>query len=495
MLAQLFRSRRSQARFLVWLVRAAAATAIALIGLFQFVLGNGFPFNTIVPSYLSASLNFGRTDQGKFELSLAMQPHHGSAAGTVVEAVATGGAATVPAKIAAVLPQADAAPSSVNNTSVKVVNAGDEAARPVPDDEPVSCALLAPAKQASSDGQLMLVSFSTEAGRVDGYGVNDTTLSPNLDRHAGYSLPVLEWFRHQGALSGYRHAAADKAPRSPGRTLPNFLASAVDEGTGDYVMSVAHDAVDFITVGTGDFSSELNLWYHSLNAGFRTRIIGEMPCTAPEASPMNGVRSNIQSVSISQSRRKMLSNDMAVSERRAAIHEFKVNGRAPSHEIGSEVRLPSTGSVAVFASLAVSLDEKRAGSAESRPGWNVENARIGDTRLVNVEAVVNGRVAATKTITADGSEQKVGFSLPIQQSSWVAIRIKGAAHTNPVFVLVDNMPVRASRASVEWIMRSLLEAYEAANPRWTEKESANARAAYGYSYAVYQKLLAETRAP
>jgi hypothetical protein len=34
----------------------------------------------------------------------------------------------------------------------------------------------------------MLISFSTEAGRVDGYGVNDTTLSPNLDRHAGYSL-------------------------------------------------------------------------------------------------------------------------------------------------------------------------------------------------------------------------------------------------------------------------------------------------------------------
>ena len=210
---------------------------------------------------------------------------------------------------------------------------------------------------------------------------------------------------------------------------------------------------------------------------------------------MNGVRSNIQSLSISQSRRTMLSNDMAVSDRRAAIHEFKVNGRAPSNEIGSEVRLPSSGSVAVSASLAVSLDEGRRDGAETRSGWNVENARITDMQLVNVEAVVNGRVAATKTIAADGSEQKIDFSLPIQQSSWVAIRIRGAAHTNPVFVLIDNMPVRASRASVEWIMRSLLEAYEASNPRWTEKESANAHAAYGYSYAVYQKLLAETKAP
>jgi hypothetical protein len=489
MFVQLFRSRRSQARFLIWLVRGAAAAAIALIGLFQFVLGSGFSLSGLAPSYLSASLNFGRTEQGKFELLLAVQPHHGSAAGAIAHAASIDGSAAVPAKIAAALPQADAAPWPVK------ANAERGAARPVLGDKPLSCALPAQAKQASSDGQLMLVSLFTEAGRVDGYGVNDTNLSPNLDSHAGYSLPVLEWFRHQGALSGYRHTATEKTARGGGMPLPNLLSSSVDEGTGDYVMSVAHDAVDFITVGAGEFSSELNLWYHSLNAGFRTRIIGETPCIEAKAPPMNGVRSNIQQVSISQSRRTMLSNDMAVADRRAAIHEFKVNGRAPGNEIGSEVRMPSSGSIAVSASLAVSLDERRAGGAEPRSGWNVENARIAGTQLVNLEAVVNGRVAATKTITADGSEQKVDFTLPIQQSSWVAIRIKGAAHTNPVFVLVDNMPLRASRASVEWIMRSLLEAYEAANPRWTEKESANAHAAYEYSYAVYQKILAETTAP
>src|ERR1700730_10100389 len=336
MFVQLFRSRRSQARLLIWLVRGAATTAIALIGLFQFVLGSGFSLNGLAPSYLSANLSFGRTEQGKFELSLAMQPHHGSSAGAIAHAASIDGSARVPAQTAAALPQGDAAPSIVKANAERV------AARPVMDDKPLSCALPAQAKQASSDGQLMLVSFSTEAGRVDGYGVNDTTLSPNLDRHAGYSLPVLEWFRHQGALSGYSHAAADKAPHGLGITLPNLLASAIDEGTGDYVMSVAHDAVDFITVGTGDFSIELNLWYHSLNAGFRTRIIGEVPCTAAEAPPMNGVRSNIQPVSISQSRRTMLSNDITVSDRRAAIHEFRVNGRAPSNEIGSEVQLPSS---------------------------------------------------------------------------------------------------------------------------------------------------------
>jgi hypothetical protein len=492
MFGEFVRRRKLQARFLIWLVRGTAAAAIASIGLFQFVLGDGFSLSRLAPSYLSASLNFGRNEQGKFELSLAMQPHQGSPAVATVETASVAGSVTTPAKLAAVASQADAAPSPLGVVPVTAVVG---AATPVMDDKPLSCALPAPAKQASGDGRLMLVSFSTEAGRVDGYGVNDTTLSPNLDSHAGYSLPVLEWFRHQGALSGYRHVAVEKTGRGRGMPLPNLLSSSVDEGTGDYVMSVAHDAVDFITVGAGDFSRELNLWYHSLNAGFRTRIVAEMPCTAAEASPMNGVRSNIQSVSISQSRRSILSNDMAVSDRRAAIHEFKVNGRAPSNETGSEVRLLSSGSVHVSASLAVLMDEKRHDDAEPRLGWNVENARISELRLVNVEAVVNGRLAATRTIAADGSEQKIEFNLPIQQSSWVAIRIKGAAHTNPVFVLVDNMPVRASRASVEWIMRSLLESYEAANPRWSQKESANARAAYEYSYAVYQKLLAETKAP
>jgi hypothetical protein len=71
--------------------------------------------------------------------------------------------------------------------------------------------------------------------------------------------------------------------------------------------------------------------------------------------------------------------------------------------------------------------------------------------------VVNGRVVASKPLTANGREQSLAFRVPLSQSSWVALRLMGAAHTNPVFVLVDNMPVRASRASVEWSIRSLQE--------------------------------------
>ncbi len=71
----------------------------------------------------------------------------------------------------------------------------------------------------------------------------------------------------------------------------------------------------------------------------------------------------------------------------------------------------------------------------------------------------------------------------------------GAAHTNPVFVLVDNMPIRASRGSVEWSMRALQEVYQANNSSWRPYDLLGARAAYEYSYAVYEKILAETTAP
>ena len=41
-----------------------------------------------------------------------------------------------------------------------------------------------------------------------------------------------------------------------------------------------HDVVDFISAADTPFVYELNIWYHTLNCGFRTRISGEtdFPC-------------------------------------------------------------------------------------------------------------------------------------------------------------------------------------------------------------------------
>src|SRR5207244_5285376 len=78
-----------------------------------------------------------------------------------------------------------------------------------------------------------------------------------------------------------------------------------------------------------------------------------------------------------------------------------------------------------------------------KPYWDVERARIDDTRKVPVEVVVNGKAVDRKEIVADGTDQELTFSVPIQSSSWVCLRIFPTSHTNPVFIVVEGKPVRA----------------------------------------------------
>ena len=58
-------------------------------------------------------------------------------------------------------------------------------------------------------------------------------------------------------------------------------------------------------------------------------------------------------------------------------------------------------------------------------------------------------------VSADGSIQGVSFDVPIKKSSWVALRIYPSSHTNPVFVSVGGKPIRASKKSAEWCLKSV----------------------------------------
>jgi hypothetical protein len=129
------------------------------------------------------------------------------------------------------------------------------------------------------------------------------------------------------------------------------------------------------------------------------------------------------------------------------------------------------------------------------PWWHIERARVGDTRQVKLEVVVNGRPVASKVIPAEGQLQKVEFDVPIDQSSWVALRILGASHTNPAFVVVDKKPIRPSRASVEWDIRALAQAFEVKRAGWRPEDYPEAKAAYDFAFETYRKILAETTSP
>ena len=85
--------------------------------------------------------------------------------------------------------------------------------------------------------------------------------------------------RSKAASSASRTAAG--ACRSRATTLPTYDMPAFDGiGANEYIVDVTHDACDFISAVDTPIVWELNIWYHTLNCGFTTRISGEtdFPC-------------------------------------------------------------------------------------------------------------------------------------------------------------------------------------------------------------------------
>ena len=170
-----------------------------------------------------------------------------------------------------------------------------------------------------------------------------------------------------------------------------------------------------------------------------------------------------------------------VTDGKSHLIDFRVDGV----DVGtrdSEVRLARPATVKVTAQVAARLgehaerrDRGRCRSSKA-PYWDLDRARrVGDTREVPVEVIVNGRVVATRRIAADGIDPRPGRSTSaIERSSWVALRILPSSHTNPMFVLVDGQPIRASKASAEWCLRAVDQCWKQKAPKIAEREQAAA---------------------
>ncbi|HAV63872.1 MAG TPA: hypothetical protein DCY13_16095, partial [Verrucomicrobiales bacterium] len=102
-------------------------------------------------------------------------------------------------------------------------------------------------------------------------------------------LNTLKWAKAQGALVGPAHSGWGLQSKS--NELPNYEVPPFDGiGANEYIVDVTHQvpgpdgklvpAVDFISTVDTPYVWELNIWYHTLNVGFRTRISGEtdFPC-------------------------------------------------------------------------------------------------------------------------------------------------------------------------------------------------------------------------
>src|SRR5437867_9912800 len=94
-------------------------------------------------------------------------------------------------------------------------------------------------------------------------------------------------------------------------------------------------------------------------------------------------------------------------------------------------------------------------------------------------------------VTANGTLQDVVFNAKIDRSSWAALRILASSHTNPIFVLVGDKPIRASKRSAEWCLKGVDQCWSQKERFIKADEIEQAKLDYEHARQSYRNLLAE----
>ena len=343
---------------------------------------------------------------------------------------------------------------------------------------------------------------SSHAGHLVLLGLVDQNYpgTKRIEEWPTWDLPILRWGRAQGAVVGFAHSGWGLEVKSS--DLPNLEMPGFDGiGANEYIVDVTYPgAVDFISTMDTPYPWELNIWYHTLNVGFRTRVSGEtdFPCITDSRVGQGRVYGKVEGpLTYSAWLQALRAGRSYVSEGKSHLMDLSVNGvEVGTH--GSEVGLTAPATVHVTVKAAGYLDPVpdpafHELAFDHGPYWDIERARVGTSRQVPVELIVNGLPVARQTIVADGKVNDLAFDVPLERSSWVALRILGSSHTNPIFVTVAGKPIRASRASAEWCLAAVNQCWTQKAPKISKAEYADAQQAYDHAREVYRQLIEQSR--
>jgi hypothetical protein len=263
---------------------------------------------------------------------------------------------------------------------------------------------------------------------------------------------------------------------------------------------------DFISAMDTARVREWNCWYHLMNCGLPVKVSGETDFPCMSSTRVGQGRVYVQLGKVNRVDYAKWCEGIArgrsyVSDGYAHALEFTVDGKAA----GDEVRLAKAGSVKIRARVAFGSQTP----LESTYGgvMPIEGLRqVGDTVVLHeastkpglfpngkrrVEVVVNGQVVASQEVPGDDRPHDLEFSVPVTRSSWVALRQFPQLHTNPVNVLVDGKPIRASRQSAQWCLDSIDQLWRVRNRNISVKEKEEAQKAYEQAREYYRKVARE----
>jgi hypothetical protein len=268
--------------------------------------------------------------------------------------------------------------------------------------------------------------------------------------------------------------------------LPNLIIPEMNGiGAQEICVTTAKGVCDFISAMDTDRVCEWNCWYHILNCGFPLKASGEtdFPCITGSRVGQGRVYVHLGKVDLVDFGawcKGIAAGRSYVSDGYAHSFDFTVGDK--THGDTLDVR-PGT-SFPVTAKVAFQKD---------LPLGTAIGGRVIPAETRTVELIVNGKVAATKSVPADGKVHDVGFTVQPQKSSWVAIRSFPQMHTNPVFVTLSGKPIRVSKESAKWCVGVIEQLWKVREKDIKAEERAEAEKTFKEAIAIYKKIAEEAR--
>lgn len=289
--------------------------------------------------------------------------------------------------------------------------------------------------------------------------------------------------------------------------LPNYAVPEMNGGGAlEICVSAAEGVCDFISAMDTARIPEWNTWYHLMNCGIPLKVSGEtdFPCMSSRRVGQGRVYvhlGDVEQLEFADWCAGIARGESYVSDGYAHAVKFTVNDVSPGPE---PLQLDQAGTVKVSAKVAFS-EERPVGVAYGNLMPGAGPRKLGDTVNLHaprtdekekggtrkVELIVNGHAVAEQEVAADGKLHDLQFEIDIDQSSWVALRHFPQMHTNPVTVIVDDKPIRASRKSALWCAESIRQLWQARQRNISAREQTAASQTYNKAIQFYEQIAAE----
>ena len=289
---------------------------------------------------------------------------------------------------------------------------------------------------------------------------------------------ILEYGKARDAVVGFCHM----------QYLTGSLPDTLDCCTPiDYPVEAALGTIDFLAEDVWLNDEAVKAYYRLLNCGFRLGWAAgtDYPCNGGQ--PLGSLLTYVEVKDgpltypkwvegIRQGRTVVATNG------HVEFLDLKVDGDASPGDAspGDEVKL------------------KGEGSLEVEVTWTATEALSG-----TVELVCNGNIVASLEGKAGpGEPQVLHARVPVSESSWICARRMDSSghrsHTAPVYITINDRPVRASAADAQYFVRwidGILQNIEPGGP-WNQyftQDLEGVQGRYLEARSVYEKVAREAR--